>query len=254
MTTEPNPRRFPWGLTIASAVVFAVLIALGFWQVQRLQWKQGLIDAAAVAADQPAAPLRAVIADGVPEFRRVAVDCPGLATAPFVELRSIHDKAAGVRLISACPVPTAAGGAEVYLVDRGFVADEISARPPVVATTASTRIEAVVRAGSAPGPMALAPEGAHFYARDNVAMARALGVDGPVAPWTLFAVTSSNPEWRALQPSAPPPSFSNNHLAYAITWFGLALALIAFYVALLRRKSSLKPRSPSEAPGKKDIP
>src|SRR5690606_4459581 len=125
----------------------------------------------------------------------------------------------------------------VYLVDRGFVADAISARPPVRPDTTPVRIEVVVRAPSSPGPMAVAAEGRSFYARDNAGMARALGVEGPVAPWTLFAVTSSNPEWRALTPSAPPASFSNNHLAYAITWFGLALALIAFYVALLRRRS-----------------
>lgn len=226
-------RRFPWGLTIASAVVFVVLISLGAWQVQRLQWKQALITAAAAAADRPAAPLADVMASGAPEFRRVVVDCPGLASAPFVELRSIHEKEAGVRLISACPM-----GAGVWLVDRGFVADSISARPPVAASTVPVRIEAVVRAGSAPGPMAVAAEGMHFYARDNLAMAGALGVDGEVAPWTLFAVTSSNPEWQALQPSAPPASFSNNHLAYAITWFGLALALVAFYIALLRRRAS----------------
>jgi surfeit locus 1 family protein len=73
-------------------------------------------------------------------------------------------------------------------------------------------------------------------------MARVLGLDGPVAPWTLFALTSSNPEWRALQPSAPPAAFANNHLGYAITWFGLALALAGVYVALLRRKLNPAPR------------
>jgi surfeit locus 1 family protein len=101
--------------------------------------------------------------------------------------------------------------------------------------------------------MALAAEGRRFYARDNASMARVLGVEGPVAPWTLFALTSSNPEWQALQPSAPPPAFSNNHLGYALTWFGLALALAATYIALLRRKPPLKkPRSASGATGKED--
>lgn len=229
--------RFPWILTCASAAALAVLILLGAWQVQRLQWKQGLIAAAADAADRPTAPLADVMTSEAPEFRRVTVDCPGLASAPFVELRSIDEGQAGVRLISTCTIAGDAG-AETWLVDRGFVADSISARPPVAASTRPVRIEAVVRAASEPGPMAVAAEGTHFYARDNAAMARALGVEGAVAPWTLFAVTSSNPEWQALQPSAPPASFSNNHLAYAITWFGLALALIAFYIALLRRRAS----------------
>lgn len=248
-------RRFPWILTLATALMFAVLIALGLWQAQRLQWKLALIAASEAAAEQPAAPLAEVMAQGEPEFRRVVVDCPGLAAAPWVELRSIHDKRAGVRLISACPVVTAAGTTEVYLVDRGFVSDEISARPATGESASATRIEAVVRAASEPGPMALAAEGVHFYARDNAMMARALGVEATVAPWTLFAVTTSNPDWPALQPSSPPASFSNNHLAYAITWFGLALALIAFYVALLRRRPGPgRAPDPDEAAGKKDTP
>ena len=67
-------------------------------------------------------------------------------------------------------------------------------------------------------------------------MSRALGVEGPVRPYVLFATGSAWPGWAALKPSAPPAAFSNNHLGYALTWFGLALALAGFYIALLRRK------------------
>jgi hypothetical protein len=81
-------------------------------------------------------------------------------------------------------------------------------------------------------------------------MAAALGVADP-DPNTLFALTSSNPEWTALQPSAPPAAFSNNHLGYALTWFGLALALVGFYIVLLR-KTLMQPRSASEAIGKEE--
>jgi surfeit locus 1 family protein len=229
--------RFPWGLTVVCAVVFAVLVSLGVWQVQRLQWKEGLIARAETAATlQPESPSY-VFGDDHPEFRKVALICPGLATAPFVELQTIHDGQAGVRLISACRHP---GYDRTLLVDRGFVADVISARPPVNEDLTPVQIEAQVRSTPSAGPMALPPEGRHFYARDNAAMARALGVSEPVAPETLFALTSSNPEWQALQPSAPPAAFSNNHLGYAITWFGLALALIGFYIALLRRKPGSK--------------
>lgn len=241
--------RFPWGLTVACALAIAALAALGVWQVERLQWKTALIARAAAAADRPPADPAAVFEDGSPEFRKVALLCPGLATAPFVELQSIHQGQAGVRLISAC---RPAGYAMTLLVDRGFVADAVSSRPPVAASDAVVAVVAEVRSTPSPGPMAAAAEGRHFYARDNVAMARALGVDGPVAPWTLFALASSNPDWDALQPSAPPAAFSNNHLGYAITWFGLALALAGFYIALLRRR---RPRAgPAPEPGSKDVP
>lgn len=226
-------RRFPWALTIASAVAFAILITLGVWQVQRLQWKEDLIARAESVAENPPAAPSDVLRANDPEFSRVALVCPGLAAASFVELQSIHEGQAGVRLISACRHP---GYPQTLLVDRGFVADSISARPPVNASSEPVQLVAQVRETPEPGPMALAAEGRRFYARDNAAMAKALGVDGPITPWTLFALTSSNPEWQALQPSAPPAAFANNHLGYAITWFGLALALAGVYIALLRRK------------------
>ena len=238
-TSEPTRRaQYPWALTLVSAPVLALLIGLGVWQVQRLQWKEGLMDRADVAAAKAPVPITYLPPGPDREFRQVTIDCPGLATAPFVELQSILDGEAGVRLISACSEPPAPGRPEtgVLLVDRGFVAEAVSARPPVTGERQPLRLVAVVRTATTPGLMALPPEGRHFYARDNAAMARVLGVTSLVGPETLYAVTSTNPDWPALRPSVPPVAFANNHLGYALTWFGLALALIGFYIALVRRK------------------
>lgn len=234
--------RFPWGLTVAVVPALALLISLGVWQVERLQWKEGLIAEAQAAATAPPQPLATVLAAADPEFRKATLICPGLASAPYAELQTIQDSQAGVRLVSACR-PDAAG--PTYLVDRGFVADTISARPPVAASGTPIQITAEVRHSPPPGPMAAPASGLHFYARDTPAMARVLGVTGPVAPQTLYALNSTNPEWQALRPSAPPAAFSNNHLGYAITWFGLALALAGTYVALLRRKP--RPSTPEKS-------
>lgn len=223
--------RFPWGLTIVCVPALALLLGLGTWQVQRLHWKEALIAEAEAKADLPATDYRTALGRG--EFARLAVDCPGLASAPYVELQTIHDGQAGVRLISACR-PEAEG--PVFLIDRGFIADTVSARPPVEASAATVRIEGQLREPGHPGPMALPPEGNRFFARDHEAMATALGVGQEAQPLIVYATTSSNPDWLALQPSAPPAAFANNHLGYAMTWFGLALALVGFYIALLRRR------------------
>ncbi len=247
MTAEAKRARFPFGLTFAALLALVLLCGLGVWQVQRMQWKTGLIDQAEAAAAIPPAPLASVMALHDPAFRKVAIDCPGLATAPYVELQTIHDGEPGVRLISAC---RPAGFPAVFLIDRGFVAEGVSARPPVAASTASFPLVAEVRETPPPGPMALPVDKGKFFARDMAGMAKALGVTDP-DPNTLFALTSSNPEWQALRPSAPPAAFSNNHLGYALTWFGLALALVGFYVVLLR-KTLKQPRSASEAIGKEE--
>ncbi len=226
-------RRFPIVLTLVCAAAFAALVVLGVWQVQRMQWKNGLIAQAESRARSLPEPPGWVGADGDnAEFSRTSVVCPGLASAAYVELQTIHEGQPGVRLVSACRPRNFPA---TFLVDRGFVADTISARPAVRASTEETRIVAQLRKTPPPGPMALPPDKGRFFARDNAAMARALGVTEP-SQYTLFALTSSNPEWPALQPSAPPAAFSNNHLGYALTWFGLALALAGFYIAMLRRK------------------
>ena len=237
MTAAARPR-FPVILTILAAVLLVVLLALGVWQVQRMQWKEGLIAGAEAAAGQPPLPLDEALKLENPEFRRVILTCRGLSAAPFVELQSIENSDAGVRLVSACRPEGTEGS---LLVDRGFVSGEISARPPVKADdTMPVVISGVLRRSPAPSALTPPPADGRFYGRDAEAMARALKVESPVSPFTVFALTSTNPDWAGLKPSAPPAAFTNNHLGYALTWFGLAAALIAFYVVLLRRRMTRK--------------
>src|SRR5438067_12001314 len=100
--------RFPVGLTIATAIGLSILIALGVWQLQRLTWKEGLL--AHIAALQSAhavdvGPVLDAQAHGRDvDFTRVKASCPGMASAPFLELYGLREGQAGVRLISACAV------------------------------------------------------------------------------------------------------------------------------------------------------
>ncbi|WP_428151730.1 SURF1 family protein [Brevundimonas sp.] len=224
--------RFPLLLTLFVAACLVVLCGLGTWQVQRMGWKEGLIAQAEAAARLPPAPLSDVLTAANPEFRKALVVCRGLPTAPYVELQSIHDGQPGSRLISTC-VPE--GMNETFLVDRGFLADSILARPRVLPSTLPLAMVVELRRSPPPGGMTPAPENGRFYGRDNAAIAAQLGARSP-SEFTLFAVTSPNPELGALVASAPPAAFSNNHFGYALTWYGLALALVGFYVAVLFRR------------------
>ena len=241
MTSAARPR-FPIILTILAVALLGVLLALGVWQVQRMQWKEGLIAGAEAADELPPVPLAEALKTENPEFRRVILTCRGLAAAPYVELQSIDHSDAGVRLVSACrPEGLEGDGGPTLLVDRGFVSAEVSARPPVkAADTMPVVISGVLRRAPAPSALTPPPAQGRFYGRDAEAMAAALKIEGPVSPFTVFATTSTNPDWLALKPSAPPAAFSNNHLGYALTWFGLAAALIAFYGVLLRRRMTRK--------------
>jgi surfeit locus 1 family protein len=232
--------RFPVVLTLVTLVALAILVALGTWQLQRLAWKRDLL--ARVEALEKAPPVPVIylmdeLARGEDvEFRRVRATCPGLSRAPYLELYGLHEGQAGSRLISAC-APEGGEGA-VILVDRGFVGDTISARPPVdPADRTPVEVTGVLRKPEA-ATFVTPPnrEGAgRWFSRDIPAMAAALKT-GPAAPAFLMAESSTNPEWKALIPAAVPREISNRHLEYALTWFGLALALAGVYAAMLFKR------------------
>lgn len=243
MTTEgaASRARFPIGLTLAVAIAFAILIGLGTWQVQRLHWKEGLLARIAALQAAPAQPVGPVLdrvaQGGDADFTRVKATCPGLAKAPFVELYTLRDGQAGVRLMSACRVAGSAYGS--VLVDRGYVADTTSARPPVdPADTTPVELVGVLRQPEAGNRFSPPNTPQRWYVRDVPGMAAALKAPKP-APLVIMAETATNPGWKGLVPAPIPADIPNRHLEYALTWYGLAAALLGVYAAMLfRRRAS----------------
>jgi surfeit locus 1 family protein len=244
----PDPAKggrggFPVGLTVAAVIALAILVALGAWQLERRTWKESLLRQIGALQSAPPQPLGPVLdARGQGRdvgFTRVSVVCPGIGAAPYLELYGLREGQAGTRLISACAVANAPY--RTILVDRGFVIDTVSARPPVdPADRTPVEITGVLRN---PDPATFVTpdnrsDANRWFSRDAVAMAQALKAPNP-APVFLMAETSSNPEWKALVPAPIPAEIPNRHLEYALTWFGLAGALAAVYAAMLlkRRKA-----------------
>jgi surfeit locus 1 family protein len=237
-----SDRRFPIGLTVATAIALLILCGLGAWQLQRLAWKRAVLTHVAALRTAPAQSLDDVLSLAARgqdvDFTRVRAICKRIGTAPFLELYALRDGHIGSRLISACEVDS--GPYRSILVDRGFVADIISARPPVQTGEQTDLVAASATIGVLRKPdhgNAFSPPNTpdRWYTRDIPAMAAALEAPKP-APIMLMAETSSNPEWKALVPSPLPTEIPNRHLEYAITWFGLAGALVGVYAALLWRR------------------
>ena len=72
------------------------------------------------------------------------------------------------------------------------------------------------------------PEKGVFYARDPAAIAAALGL-ADAAPFALVldAAPAAGPDWP--RPVGGVPTIVNNHFSYAVTWFGLSLALLVVF-------------------------
>lgn len=238
MTTEPRPGGFPVGLTVAVGIALVILIGLGTWQLQRLSWKEGLLRRIAALQSAPAQPIGPVLdrvaRGGDADFTRVTATCAGIGTAPYIELYSLREGQAGSRLISACRIDSAKY--RTVLVDRGFVADTVSARPPVdPARKAPLQITGVLRRPEPGNAFSPPNTPSRWFVRDLPAMAAALKAPD-VAPLTLMAETTTNPDWRALIPAPIPADIPNRHLEYALTWYGLAAALLGVYAAMLFRR------------------
>ena len=239
-------RRFPVGLTIAAAVVFAILVGLGVWQLQRLAWKQDLLARVAalrVAPARPAAEVLALAAQGRDvAYQRVAAECQVPGSPPRDAYRyALRDGRVAWRLVSACRL--AGAPYDGVLLDRGLVARLTGAMAPVAGVFAPPgAVVGVLRAaGGKPllGPAeTVGVSGARvFRVLDRSAVASLAadnGVERP-APYIL-AVESERPAPQGLVPAALPQDIPNNHFVYALTWFALAGILAWFYGALLLRR------------------
>ena len=209
-------------LTVCALAALAVLLALGTWQVQRLHWKTGLVEtrraqlaAAPVALPGDAADWRAW------DFRRVVADGAFLPEGAQRFGVAAERGRVGHDLL----VPLRRPDGSVLLVDVGFVPSDAPAAVPV---ELRTPVEGVLRyRGDAwqswLTPDNEPPQGLWFW-YDLPALRDATGLE------LLPVVLDASPQ------AAAGAELPNNHLAYAITWYGLAAALAGFYVSLgLRR-------------------
>ncbi len=229
MTRQPGAKILPAAL--ATAISLAILIALGVWQLQRREWKRGILDAIDRAEAGPAIALRGTPAP----FAKVAVTGTLLPQRALYGV-DVREQLAGppregAQLVG---VLTRADGPPV-VVDLGWVPAgdgapdplRASAPPPAGALT----VQGYVRAPEHPGWLSAAddPASRRFYTLDPEAIAASLGVHG-VAPFTLVALGKAGAPGDPV-PAEALPRPPNNHLQYAFTWFGLAATLVGVFVA-----------------------
>jgi len=224
---------------LATLVVLAVLIGLGTWQLQRKAWKESLIqqiEARAYGEPGPIAPEAewpAWRADQ-DEFRRVRVTGTFLhdLEAPVYGLAPGARQGAplqGYYILT--PLRLATGA--LVIINRGFVPTELKnpETRPQGQPEGEVTVTGLVRAPEARTLFTPSDDPGRnlWFTRDPEAIAQARGLE-PVAPFLIDADSTPNPGgWpRGGQTQLTLP---NNHLQYALTWYGLALTLVAVFGA-----------------------
>lgn len=236
MTAGAAPRKRR-GVLLPAVVVLgalAVLIGLGTWQLDRKSSKEALIAVldARLNAPPTALPARAnwpQLDAWRDEFNRVtfrAEFVPGAEALVYASGGSnLRPDVSGPGYWVFAPARLADGG--TVIVNRGFV-PEGRQRPETRAegnVGGPVTITGNLRWPEARGIFTPADKADLFFTRDPAAMAAAKGW-GEVAP---FYVDQEAPLPPGGLPRAGPLKIKlpNNHLQYAVTWYGLALVLVA---------------------------
>jgi len=227
-------------------VGLGILLGLGFWQLERKAWKEGLIATlnaklAAPASDLPTPEAWPGLTAERDEFTRVrltATFLPGRDALVFTNGSPLRPDVKGIGYWVFTPARLADG--RLIAINRGFVpeAQGSAARLPADAAPAPVDMVGALRWPEPRGAFTPADDLSRgmFFVRDIPAMAAALGW-GDV-PAVYIDLESPAPAGPGPRPGPLAVSLPNRHFEYAITWFGLAASLVAvfgFWVASRRR-------------------
>lgn len=228
-------------MAAAGSLVFTALVALGIWQIQRRAWKHDLIAAVNSRVDAPP-----VAPPGPGEWPAVSAQRDAYrhvrVTGRFDHRRetlvqAVTEKGPGSWVLTPLRASTF-----TVLINRGFVPPERRQRSTranglpdgVVTVTGLLRV-------TEPGGAFLRsndPAASKWYSRDIAAIAQAKGL-GRVAPYFIDADATPNAGGYPIG-GLTVIRFPDSHMAYALTWFGLALMVAGAMVLVGRHEWRLR--------------
>lgn len=218
---------------VMSIAMLAILLALGFWQLHRLKWKEGILARIAAAEHEPALPMPA----NPPPYTKVFLRGHFLPGPRALYGDDVRYRAWGGIEGGQLIVPFRADNGTLVLVDRGWVPD--AKRDSVPNPAGETRVVGFARPPDHKSMFGVAddPVTRQFFTLNPARIATVLGV-GKVAPYTLVVLGPKPPADKIAypQPAQHLPHPRNQHLSYAMTWFGLAGALAIIFVSWCRTK------------------
>lgn len=215
-------------ITLVTTVLFTMLLALGFWQLDRMRQKQALFDAFA-AGTRETHELRDMPAGATTRYSHVSASGRYDSSHQILLDNMTHAGSAGFRVLT----PFVYDGGRTVLVDRGWVAlgATRAALPAVEVDEEERRVAG--RLDELPAAGIELPAGelqvvwprVLNYPRHSELSA---ALERPLDP-LIILLDPDQPdgfvrEWR---PSTFPPE---RHLSYAITWFSLAAALATVFI------------------------
>ena len=224
------------GFTALTLAMGAVLLGLGTWQLERLDWKEALISERATRLAAPPLPLplgpTALEAPGTLDFRRVELSGHYRHQDELLLVAPSISGQAGYHVIT--PLERPGGG--LVLVSRGWIPYRLRAPEtrPRGQVGGLVSITGIARGRGRQGLFVPdnEPDNGLWYWRDLEGMAAHLGRE--VAPFLVEAGPEPNPGGYPVGGQTR-AQLQNDHLGYALTWYALAAALAAIYFVRRRK-------------------
>lgn len=235
------------GTTLVCLVGIGILVGLGVWQLERKAWKENLIatlnaQLAKPPIDLPPRTQWAGLKPQGNEYRRVTFPAeflPGQDALVYTAGSAFRPDVRGAGYWVLAPARLAGGS--IVIINRGFVPLEKKAAAGGGLPHGLVDIVGVMRWPEKTGSFTPAADvkGNVWYARDTKAIAAAKRWPDH-APFYV-EMESPAPPGGLPKPGKLVVNLPDNHLQYAITWFGIALVLTGFYVAFLVRRRRPEP-------------
>jgi surfeit locus 1 family protein len=246
-------KRLLWP-ALATLAALGLLLSLGTWQLRRLHEKEAVLFSLNSAATARPVPLAAdgqdITAIEVFPVTASGVLAPGFRELTRVTLSGTFMSARSVPVRATLPSPRNArsvGGlgffwmtplrldnGQIVFINRGFVPAGPDGRAPAIETPVDSQtITGLIRLTEKAQTFTPAdnPARGEYFIRDPKVMAQAVGLSDPAN----FFVDAERTSADALTPPVGIEAqemiarIPNNHLQYAVTWFGFALTLVGVF-------------------------
>ncbi len=217
-----------WPLLILSLIATALLLNLGFWQLRRLEEKQTLITNIDQRMQAQAVDLAQM--DPIdPEYLKIKLQGHFL-DQPILRKLTSHQGRPGFDILQ----PFVTTSSKLVLVHRGSVPEDFTGAMPQ-----ATSIEAIIRLHNK-GQGFFDPENdtakGLWYWWDVPEMLAAIPPQPDAETMPFIAQQLPSPDQKLPEALAPKAELRNNHLGYAITWFGLAAVTLLMSALWMFRK------------------
>ncbi|HVZ70263.1 MAG TPA: SURF1 family protein [Rhizomicrobium sp.] len=219
--------------------MFAVLVGLGTWQIERLHWKEALIEKMNANISSKPLPLDEILKlpNDEAQYRHVVLEG---SFDNAKEAYAFGTDANGTPVFHVL-TPFILSDGRALIVDRGIVPQD--KRDPKTREAGQLngprRVTGIWRTPDPSNLFTPEPDLARreWFSRDVEAMAKLDGLN-LIAPVVVEADATPNPGgWP--KGGQTVVSLPNNHLQYAITWYLMAVGLLAVYLAYHRQRSRL---------------